>query len=330
MTDNSLAIVPPQNTGYIMPAADIATALHRYQAVKDFIGAVLKSGVDYAPVPGTDKPTLKKPGAEKMSSLFGFTPDFIDIQTVEDWTGQEHGGEAFFYYRQKCNLYRDSKLVASADGSCNSWEKKYRYRQAQRTCPECGKAAIFKSKNKPEWYCWAKKDGCGATFPISDPRIVDQESGQVPNPDVADQVNTILKMAQKRAFVAAILIATNTSDYFTQDLDDFVTAEYREEVIESPAKISAPAPAAPTAPKSTTMTLDEAMMVRSSDGKLYGDRTDKDLQWVANNPKSPADKAQAARMILEHRKAEAVQAAAAKAAQRDMDFPEQTAEGLPF
>ena len=35
-----------------------------------------------------------------------------------------------------------------------------------------------------------------------------------------DLVNTIKKMAQKRALVAAVLIATNASDQFTQDMED--------------------------------------------------------------------------------------------------------------
>lgn len=35
-----------------------------------------------------------------------------------------------------------------------------------------------------------------------------------------DIVNTILKMAQKRAFVGATISATGASDYFTQDLED--------------------------------------------------------------------------------------------------------------
>src|SRR5207245_1375826 len=43
---------------------------------------------------------------------------------------------------------------------------------------------------------------------------------RIPNPDVADVVNTIQKMAQKRALVAATLIATSASEFFTQDVED--------------------------------------------------------------------------------------------------------------
>jgi hypothetical protein len=37
---------------------------------------------------------------------------------------------------------------------------------------------------------------------------------------VADVVNTIQKMAQRRALVAATLIATSASEFFTQDVED--------------------------------------------------------------------------------------------------------------
>ena len=40
------------------------------------------------------------------------------------------------------------------------------------------------------------------------------------NPDIADCYNTVLKMAYKRALVAATLNATAASDIFIQDLDD--------------------------------------------------------------------------------------------------------------
>jgi hypothetical protein len=229
MMNDTKAIVLETGNDFLVPAASLQQVLATYQWKKEFIENVLKVNVDYGVTPGTsDKPSLKKPGAEKMASFFGLAPTFDDVQAVEDWTGVDHGGEPFFYYRQKCKLWRGERLIASADGSCNSWEKKYRYRSADRVCPNCEKATIFKSKNNPEFYCWAKKGGCGATFKLNDERITKQEAGQVKNPDVAELTNTILKMAQKRALVAAVLIATNASDYFTQDLDDFVTGEIIE------------------------------------------------------------------------------------------------------
>src|SRR5207244_3788998 len=105
-------------------------------------------------------------------------------------------------------------------GLCSTRESKYAYRNAQAKCPECLAATIFKSKYKPEFYCWKKKGGCGATFGLDDGRITGQETGRVENENLPDTYNTVLKMACKRALVAAVLNGTAASDIFTQDLDD--------------------------------------------------------------------------------------------------------------
>lgn len=260
MTEN--AIVLQTGNDFLVPAASLEQVLATYQWKKDFIERVLVSGVDFGVTPGTsDKPSLKKPGAEKMASFFGLAPVFEDVATAEDWTGAEHGGEPFFYYRQKCKLYRADRLIASADGSCNSWEKKYRYRNSERVCPQCGKPTIIKGKAEygGGFICFAKKGGCGAKFADNAPEIVNQEVGQVKNPDVAEQTNTILKMAQKRALVAAVLIATNASDYFTQDLDDFVTGE----IIDGSIKHEAPKSGNPDPIDDTAWQKWEALCARA-------------------------------------------------------------------
>ena len=73
------------------------------------------------------------------------------------------------------------------------------------------------------FYCWAKQGGCGATFPSNDPRVANQKVGDVKNFDTAEQVNTFQKMAQKRAFIGAVLIACNLSEYYTQDIEDLAS-----------------------------------------------------------------------------------------------------------
>ncbi len=45
---------------------------------------------------------------------------------------------------------------------------------------------------------------------------------------MCDQINTIQKMAQKRAFIAATLIGCNASEYYTQDLEDLDTINGHE------------------------------------------------------------------------------------------------------
>lgn len=223
-----------ENSSYIAPVANIGEALERYHEFGEFVSKILKKDTDYGEIPGTNKPTLLKAGAEKLGAFFGLRPLFSILDSVDDWTGKEHNGEPFFYRQYKCQLYRNGELVGEGIGSCNSWEKKYRYRKANRVCPVCGAEAIIKGKQEygGGWLCFAKKGGCGAKFDDDDESITLQETGLVPNPDVADQVNTIDKMAQKRAFVAAILIATNASDYFTQDMEDFSGDVMEGEIVE--------------------------------------------------------------------------------------------------
>jgi hypothetical protein len=114
---------------------------------------------------------------------------------------------------------RSGTIVGSGVGSCNSHESRYRYRNASRTCPVCGQAAIIKGKAEygGGWVCFKKKSGCGSKFNDADPAIAGQQVGKVENPDVADLVNTILKMAKKRALIDATLSVTRCSGLFTQD-----------------------------------------------------------------------------------------------------------------
>jgi hypothetical protein len=138
--------------------------------------------------------------------------------------GEDYGGEPFFYYMYRCQLYRGDLLIAESDGSCNSREQKYRYREAQRVCPECGQAAIIKGREEygGGYLCFRKKGGCGAKFAVGDSVIESQQVGRVPNAEIADQVNTIQKMSQKRSLIAACLLAVNASEFFTQDVEDMM------------------------------------------------------------------------------------------------------------
>ena len=205
-----------------MPAMSIESAVERYNAVTEFVSRVLRKDVDYGVIPGTEKRTLLKPGAEKLTTFFGLSTRFELLERIEDWTGEEHGGEPFFYYLYRCRLFRGDVAIAEGDASCNSREAKYGWREAQRACPACGVAAIIKGCEEygGGWVCFKKRGGCGAKFPDGDQTIEAQQVGRVFNPDIADQVNTIQKMSQKRALVGAVLLAVNASEFFTQDVED--------------------------------------------------------------------------------------------------------------
>lgn len=212
----------PSNSLYNSPVISVDQAIKNFTNIREFTSKCLTEGIDYGKFVGINKPSLLKPGAEKLGNLFGFSPKFDCVDKVMNWTGAGNpDNEPFFYFEYRCNLYKNGEFIASCDGSCNSWEKKYRYRRGELLCPECGKPTIKRSKyDNGGFYCFAKIGGCGAKFQANDKRITEQRIGDVKNFDTAEQVNTFQKMAQKRAFIGAIVIACNLSEYFTQDIED--------------------------------------------------------------------------------------------------------------
>src|SRR3990167_7665746 len=207
-----------------MPIISVAQAVDRYNQVVEFVKTIMKEGIDYGIITGVNKPSLWKPGAEKLCTFFGLRPLFQEVHVIEDWNGAVSNVEPFFYYKIKCQLYRDSVLISECIGSCNSFEEKYRFRKASRVCPECGKEAIIKGKVEygGGFVCFAKKGGCGYKYKDDDQRIISEESGKVRNEQIFDLVNTILKQAEKRAFVGATLLGVNGSEFFTQDVEDII------------------------------------------------------------------------------------------------------------
>jgi hypothetical protein len=206
----------------------MSATLRRLRELKE---RALTPGEDYDVVPGTKKLTLLKPGAEKLGMVTMLAPAF-HVQRI---TGDGSKGSPFLTYVVTCRLHRGDTagpVIAEGVGSCNSNEKKYRYRSAERSCPHCGKVGTV-IKGKAEygggWLCFAKKGGCGAKFPDDDATIVGQLLGDIEHPDPMDLDNTLLKMAKKRAHVDAVLTGTASSGMFTQDIEETITPEQRED-----------------------------------------------------------------------------------------------------
>src|ERR1035437_3986333 len=135
-----------------MPIMDIQQAVMRRQMIVDATQKLMKQGVDYGKIPGTERDVLLQPGADKPCNLFGLVVEYETDEAIEDWRGAEHGGEPFFYYKIRGRAYRGDFLMGEGVGSCNSWESKYRWRNAERICPSCGKPNIRKSR-EGGWFC---------------------------------------------------------------------------------------------------------------------------------------------------------------------------------
>lgn len=218
---------------HVSDHASIDDLKDQVQVIQQAMKSVMKNDEHFGVIPGTNKPTLLKPGAEKLSLLFRLAPKY-----AVDRFDMENGHRE---YEVRCTLVHinTGNFIGEGVGSCSTMEKKYRYRKAGRVCPECGEESIIKGKKEygGGWLCFQKKGGCGKKWKDGAKEIESQSAGQVENPDIADAYNTVLKMAKKRAHVDAILTATAASDIFTQDVEDM--PEFSESN-KSPEKSSKP------------------------------------------------------------------------------------------
>lgn len=193
------------DTGAMVPfdaysATEMTHRLHDLQSrlgvVQQFFNEVMIKGQDYGIIPGTDKPALLKPGAEKLAELYGYAPK---VKNVAKSFGE--GG----FYEVEITMALESRktgaVVAEGIGSANTFESRYRYRWvwADRVPPHLDKQTLTSrtvGRNNSVQY-------------------------RLENDDLYSLWNTVLKMAKKRAMVDAVMSATRSSGIFTQDPEAF-------------------------------------------------------------------------------------------------------------
>lgn len=208
-----------------MSEADFEERLLALAAGRDRVRRIqrtlMEPNEDYGLIPGTQKPTLLKPGAEKLCDFYRLAVDFEPTVTYGDGTT-----EPPISVVMRCQLHLgslDGPVVGVGYGQANSWEKRYRYRKGERTCLACGKPGKIVHTRRNSWWHPQDKGGCGQSVEDSDPRVaawLAQDTGDVENPDPYELANTLVKMAEKRAHIDATLRTTATSGLFTQDMDE--------------------------------------------------------------------------------------------------------------
>lgn len=245
--NNSLSVVQSEH----MQMMPMAQAQSWYNEFITFSKSIMKPDLDYGIIPGTPKPSLYKPGAEKLRFVYGLGVEFECIDKIVDLD------RPFVDYSYRCTVKsRQGQTLAQCEGNCNSLEPKYGYQWktihelpdgtdiSKLLSKSTGKKsmefdfAITKGETngqygKPQeyWSNWVEAIQSGRAKKI----IKSSKAGKpldaweldetvtvyrILNPDVVGVKNTIMKMAQKRAFVGAILLATGASEFFTQDIED--------------------------------------------------------------------------------------------------------------
>lgn len=102
-------------------AIPLEEANSRIRTFQQYVREHMTDGEDYGIIPGSTKPTLFKPGAEKLNAIFGYAPMVEISNRLEDWD------KGFVAYEVKVTLInkRTGQLEAEGVGSCNSRERRY-------------------------------------------------------------------------------------------------------------------------------------------------------------------------------------------------------------
>ena len=214
MEDKALTVIQgsqtPASVDVVAAAMSPELVVRQVVLVQDVMKRVMHKGTHYDTIPGTQNPTLLKPGAEKLSMTFRFAPSYkITRNDMPDGHRE---------YEVVCDIRSidSERFLGSGVGSATTMERKYRYRSENTGRPVPGKywdtrdpevlgGPQFKTQKR-----WDEKKGKRIWVVVE----------QVEHENPADYYNTVLKMAKKRAFVDAVLTVTAASDIFTQDVED--------------------------------------------------------------------------------------------------------------
>ena len=260
--------------------------------IQQIMSAAMKEGEHYGRIPGCgDKPTLLKPGAEKLCLLFRLAPAY-DVEERQLERGHRE-------YRVTTTLtsITSQVLIGQGVGACTTLENKFRFRAG---------AAEATDRPVPRVYWETRQDdpakaqellgGKGYTVKKVDGQgwMIAKGGEKVETDNPADHYNTVLKMAKKRALVDAVLTTTAASDIFTQDLDELnaslavltpPSAAQANPVKSAAAAVPASAPTAPP-PEAAATVQGETMDFRQTQihfgknrGMTLANLTPQQIHW---------------------------------------------------
>lgn len=218
---NELTVIQPQSSGgqagggaiidYEFGSATdlrkkLADMKQKLNLTKEFFREVMQEGVDYGIIPGTDKPTLLKPGAEGLCEFYNFAPTIASKVEDKNFESGYYGVDITIRL-----IHRGSgAIIGEGVGHANTFESRYRWRwMSEKDLPKGVDKENLVSKERSGKYG-------------------NYKSYRMENDDMHSIWNTVLKMAKKRALVDATLAATRSSGIFTQteqELEAYLAGE---------------------------------------------------------------------------------------------------------
>ena len=111
----------PANIAIIdtVEVAQVEATMKKISQFQKVVQSTLHQNHDYGIVPGTNKPTLLKPGAEKILMMMGLQSEFEIVDSTRDFE------KGFFQYQVRCRLLKGDMVITEGLGACNTRERKY-------------------------------------------------------------------------------------------------------------------------------------------------------------------------------------------------------------
>ena len=173
--------------------AMVAQEIELRSIIVDYYRSQMVASKHYYTLQAGQKPALSKEGALNLCSLF-------KVRVSAQAPCEQFHADGHYSVRYRVHLVsmRSGEVIADGDASCSTRESKYAYRWVKAS----DAPSFLDIKALP-----SRKGRYGMQY-------------RIPTPDLADHYNTVLKMAYKRAIVAAALCLPLVSELFTQDLEE--------------------------------------------------------------------------------------------------------------
>lgn len=216
---NELAI---QNT-----ALTVENMKDQVNAIQQVMQGVMQENQHYGVIPGCgDKPTLLKPGAEKLCLLFQLRTiiGIADIEIIDIDPSSECPIGGHREYRVRCHMTsKNGEEIATGIGICTTMEGKYRFRTGPKEStgdPVPREYWDTRKANPQKALELIGGKGHSTGKDETGQWVIMLQGERIEHDNPADYYNTCLKIAKKRAHVDGTLSATGASDMFTQDIED--------------------------------------------------------------------------------------------------------------
>jgi len=163
----------------------------------DLYRNLLQKDVDYGILPGTDKPSMFKPGAELLARRIGLEASSRQEKEIVDRV------DPYIQYDYLFEVFYEGQKIADGRGTCNSLEPKYalRWYYEREIPPKYKKEELEVRRTRNGSVQYGAPVSKYTTFGLA---------------------NTIMKMALKRSYIDAILRATGASRIFSQDIEELI------------------------------------------------------------------------------------------------------------